>query len=123
MMMMEPLPFKEENGKSVLTGVCFLSCGCGNVIARWASVQQSLINRLPQGKPKTSHIINNWLDQNGLKEKWPMLKLHQYGIVVGETAKGFEMVNIMEGTTQSVVDKVAKLIQEDRTWRAQSSTN
>ena len=111
MMIKNELPFKEEDGKSCLTGVCFLSCGCGNVNARWATIAQNLATRIPQGKPKSSRIINNWLEQNELKKRWPVLKNHQYGIVVAETDQGFEMVDIMSGATSKVIENIASLIR------------
>lgn len=108
------IPFKREGDKVLLTGPVFLSCGCGNVIARWASLQQNLATRFPQGKPKSSKIISDWLEQEGLKEKWPELKQHTYGLVVAETPDGFEAVNIMGGATSEVLKKIARLIERNK---------
>lgn len=108
------LPFKREEDKVRLTGPVFLSCGCGQVVARWATVSQNLATKLPQGKPKASKIITEWLQQENLKEKWPVLSQKQYGVVVGETDKGFEMVNIMDGVAMKVAEKVADLIKRSK---------
>lgn len=109
-MIVQQLPFVREDDKVKLTGPVFLSCGCGNVIARWASIQQSLSHKLPQGKPKSSKIITDWINQEGLNEKWPVLKLHNFGIVVAETENGFEMVNIMSGAPTKAAEEIGKLI-------------
>ena len=110
-MIITQLPFEKDGDKIKLTGPVFLSCGCGNVTARWATVQQNLITKIPQGKPKSSRMINDWLTQEGLKEKWPVLKQHTYGIVVVETTAGLEMVNVMTGTTNKTAEQIADLIK------------
>lgn len=108
------LPFVEEGDKVKLTGPVFLSCGCGNVTARWATIQQNLSHRIPQGKPKASKIIHNWISQQNLD--WPELKKHTFGLVVGETSKGLEYVNIMGGATNKVAEKVGDLIRRSNEW-------
>lgn len=110
------LPFTEENGIVKLTGPVFLSCGCGQVIARWATVQQNLAHRLPHGKPKASRIIAKWIEQNELTKKFPILKKHQYGIVVAETEDGIEGVDIMPGTTMSTAEKIGDLIRRSNDY-------
>ena len=110
-MMIPQLPFKEEEGKIIITGPVMLSCGCGNVTARWATLQQSLATRLAQARPKASRIVNDWIVQEGLKDKWPELKQHTYGIVVAPTDKGFEKVNIMGGATANVLQQIGDLIR------------
>ena len=110
-MMLPQLPFVDTEHGIRLTGPCMLSCGCGNVVARWATLQQQLATKLPQGKPKASKIIYKWIEQENLKAKWPELKMHNYGIVVACTDKGLEHVNIMEGTTPSVLNKIGDLIR------------
>lgn len=122
-MMIPQLPFEREGDKVKLTGCCMLSCGCGNVIARWASVRQNLSTKIPQGKPKSSKIIHDWIVQNGLFDRWPVLKLKQYGVVVGETEKGFEMVNIMSGAAPKVAQDVANLIKRNKEWTINQSSN
>lgn len=106
----QPLPFKEVDGKTELTGPVFLSCGCGNVTARWASVQQNLATKIPQAKPKSSRMINDWLNASGLKEELPVLKQHQYGVVVVPLEK-LEAVDIMPGTTMGTAQRIAELIR------------
>lgn len=109
-MIIPKLPFVREGDKIRLTGPVFLSCGCGNVTARWASIQQNLATRLPQGKPHSAKIIDEWLKQEGLYE-WPVFKLHTYGLVVGETDKGFEYVNIMAGAPSKAATDIGELIK------------
>lgn len=110
MMVRPPLPF-ESGEKIKLTGPVFLSCGCGNVTARWASVQQNLSTKIPQGKPKSSKIISDWLTQEGLRDKWPELKQHTYGLVVVETENGFEKVNVMGGAVMKVAEQIGQLLK------------
>ena len=109
------LPFRREADNTVtLTGPVLLTCGCGNVTARWANIQQGLATRLPQGKPKSSKIISDWIKQNNLEEKWPILKQHTFGIVVGETDNGFEMVNVMVGAPTKTAEDIGKLISRSK---------
>lgn len=104
------LPFIKEGDQVKLTGPCFLSCGCGQVIARWATIQQNLVARLPHAKPKSSTIAKEWIKQNKLDEKYPILKQKLYGVVVAET-DGIEAINIMEGTTMKTAERIADLVR------------
>ena len=113
-MIIPKLPFVREDNKVKLTGPVFLSCGCGNVTARWANIQQNLVTKIPQGKPKSALIIDEWLKQEGLYDKWEILKLHTYGAVVAETDKGFEMVNIMVGAPTKAASDVGDLIKRSK---------
>lgn len=109
------LPFERAlSGRIVLTGPVLLSCGCGSVTARWATLQQQLVTKIPQGKPKASKIINDWIIQERLKEQWPELKQHTYGIVVARTDKGLERVNVMGGATNSVLQQIGQLIERSK---------
>ena len=105
------IPFIEEEGRIKLTGPVFLSCGCGNQIARWATLQQSLATRIPQAKPNASKIVAKWIEQENLKTKIPQLAKHNFGVVVGETENGFEYVDIQEGATNKVLEKIGDLIR------------
>lgn len=116
------LPFHKEGDKVILDSIVFLGCGCGNVVARWATIQQNLAARIPQAKPKSNKTVNDWLIQEGLKEKFPILKQHQYGLVVAETEKGIEGVNIMGGATMNVVNQVADLIRRSNEYRRSNKT-
>lgn len=111
-MIIPQLPFKEENGKVILTGPVLLTCGCGTVTARWATLQQQLATKIPQGKPKSSKIIYNWIQQEGLK--WPELKQHTYGLLIAETVNGLEYVNIMAGATVTVLQKIGQLLERNK---------
>lgn len=108
------LPFKREGDKVVLTGPVFLSCGCGNVTARWATVSQNLATRIPQGKPKASKIITEWIQQENLKEQYPVLTQKQYGVVVVKVGGELEVVNIMDGVSMKVAERVANLIKRSK---------
>ena len=116
------LPFTQDDKGIHLTGPVMLSCGCGNVIARWASVAQNLSTRLPQGKPKSSKIIHNWLVQEKLSDKWSELKQHSFGLVVAQTERGWEKVNIMDGATMKVAEKIGQLIKENNEYRRNHQT-
>lgn len=121
-MIIPQLPFSQDDKGIHLTGPVMLSCGCGNVVARWASVAQNLATRIPQGKPKSSKIIHNWLIQENLSDKWPELKKHTFGLVVAQTENGWERVNIMDGTTMKVAEKVGQLIKENNEYRRNHQT-
>lgn len=111
------IPFEKDGDKIILTGVVFLSCGCGNVVARWATVQQGLVHRIPQVKPKSTRLAADWLTQEGMREKYPIFKLHQFGAVVGETENGFEAINIMDGVSTKVTANIADLIRRHNEYR------
>lgn len=123
-MIITQIPFREEGDRIVLTGPVFLSCGCGNVIAKYASVAQNLSTRLPQAKPKSSKMVTRWLVQEKMSEKYPILKQHQYGVVVAETEKGFECVDIMTGAAPKVAEQIGQLLRRSAEWtRRQLSNN
>ena len=119
---MQPLPFERKEDKVVLTGPCFLSCGCGNVTARWATVCQSLAFGIPQGKPKASRIIHDWIYQEKLEDKHPVLKQHTFGVVVAETENGIEAVDVMNGATPKVAEKIGQLIRSHNEYRRNNQT-
>lgn len=111
-----PLPFERKEDKILLTGPCFLSCGCGNVTARWATVAQGISTNIPQGKPKASRIIHDWMAQEGLWSN-PIFKQHTFGAVVAETENGIELVNIMDGATPKVTEKIGQLLRRHNEYR------
>lgn len=121
-MIIPMIPFTKEGNKIFLSGPAFLSCGCGGVVARWATVQQSLPH-IPHCKPKASRIVHDWLTQEKMWEKYPILKQHQFGVVVAETEKGFELVSIMEGTTFKTAEKINQLIERHKEWMSKQSSN
>ena len=121
-MIIPALPFSQDDKKIYLSGPVMLSCGCGSVVARWASVAQNLAARIPQGKPKASKIVHDWLTQEGLWDKWPELKQHTFGIVVAETENGWEHINIMVGTTMKVAERVGELIRRNNEYRRNNQT-
>lgn len=110
-MIIPQLPFERREDKVALTAPVLLTCGCGSVTARWANIQQNLSTRIAQGKPKSSKIISDWIKQEGLDAKWPVLKLHTFGIVVAVTDKGPEMVNVMSGAPIKVAEEISALIK------------
>lgn len=110
------IPFVEEGDKVKLTGPCFLSCGCGQVVARYASLQQSISTHLPQAKPKASKLVAKWVAQEELTKKIPQLTKHTYGVVVAETENGIEGVDIMGGATSKVAEKIGDLIRRSNEW-------
>lgn len=115
------IPFKEENDKIKLTGPVFLSCGCGQVTARWATLQQQIATNIPQGKPKSSKMIWKWIQQELPEER--QFKQRQYGVLVAETDKGFELVDVMAGATPKVLEKINDLIKRNKEWTARQSSN
>lgn len=110
------IPFVEEEDKVRLTGPVLLQCGCGSVVARYATLQQSLSTRLPQAKPKASKIVAKWVAQEELTKKFPQLAKHTYGLVVAETENGIEGVDIMGGATSKVAEKIGDLIRRSNEW-------
>lgn len=110
----QPLPFKEVEGKTELVGPVFLSCGCAGPVARWASISQYLATRIPHAKPKSSRMISDWLTESGLREKFPALKQHQYGLCVAPVEGGYDGIDIMVGTTTGVAQRIAELIERSK---------
>lgn len=120
-MFSQQLPLEKRGDKIFLTGPIFLSCGCGNVTARWASVQQNLATKIPQAKPKASIITKEWLIQEKLKEKYEILNKHQYGVVVAETENGFDLVDIMLGAAPKMAEQVGQLLRRHKEWKQKQS--
>ena len=118
----QPLPLVKEEDRIKLAGPIFLSCGCGNVTARWATVAQNISTQLPQGKPKASRIIHDWMTQEGLWGKYPVLKQHTFGVVVAETDNGIEIVDIMNGATPKVAEKIGDLLRRSNEYRRNNQT-
>lgn len=92
----------------------FIVHNCGNVTARWASISQNLATRLPQAKPKSSRMISDWLTESGLREQFPALKQHQYGLCVAPVEGGYDGIDIMVGTTTGVAQRIAELIERSK---------
>lgn len=113
-MIIPKIPFEYAGDKIIITAPCLLTCGCGQVTARWASLQQQIPTKIAQGKPKSSRIINDWIIQEGLTKQWPELKQHTYGLLVAETDRGFEKVNIMAGATPAVLQQIGSLIERSK---------
>lgn len=89
----------------------FVVHNCGSTTARWASIQQNLSTRVPQAKPKSSRMVNDWLTESGLREKLPVLKGHQYGVFVVPVGGELEALDIMPGTTMGVAQRIGELIR------------
>ena len=106
------LPFEQNEGVVTLTGPVLLGCGCGSVTSRWSIVQGAIETKVAQAKPKASVMVHSWIAQNNLTAKFPVLNKHTYGVVVIPVGKDFEMVNILEGTTNDVIERVKKLLNK-----------
>ena len=121
------LPFtRDSENKVTLTGCCLLSCGCGNVIARWANIRQNLVTKIPQGKPKSSRIIYDWIELGVLMQQ-------NFGSIIGQYGKKAEIIarkmletdsvhflgsdvhrpNSVYKNMPKILEKIQKIIGED----------
>lgn len=96
-------PFLLEGEKTILSRPVFLYCGCAQATARWATVQPQLKKRYQQIRPANLQLAKNWLTDNGLYDKYPMLKQHIFGAVV---APDMTVVDIMSGATPDIIDRI-----------------
>ena len=111
------IPFHKEGDKVILDNVVFLSCGCGSQTARFATIQQNLLTRIAQVKPKASQIAKQWIEQEKINVKYPILTKHQFGLVIAETENGWEGIDIMGGATMKIVEQIADLIRRHNEFR------
>lgn len=114
--MMHPLGgnFVAKDDHIEMLRPAFFSCGCGSITARLGSVLQFTkihSNQLDQVRPAALKIAKDWLAQEGMYEKCPLLKQHVYGVFI--SPKG-EWVDINQGTSQSVAERFQKLYDEYR---------
>lgn len=98
--------FTNKDGVVVLTEPVLLTCGCGSVVARWATLRQFLPH-IPEVKPKTSKLVVKWIEENDMYNKCPLLKLRTYGVVVSPDGK---WIDTMSGATMKVVEEVKRLL-------------
>lgn len=111
-----------KNGDKVeLRGPVFLSCGCGGITAKWASVQQNLSTRVQQVRLKANKLAYQFVEQEGLKEKIPELKLHQFGVVIAWTENGIESVNITTGASPNVATKISVLLKRNKEYEQRNN--
>lgn len=117
-MMRPQIPFKQEGDKVILEAPVFLSCGCGSQTARWAAIQQNLVHRIAQVKPKSTKLAKDWMVQEKIADKYPIFNKHQFGLVVAETEEGWEAIDIMGGATLKVAQQIADLIRRHNEYRS-----
>lgn len=90
------------------------SCGCGSVTSRLGAILQFVdvrSNQIDQVKPKAMTIAREWLTQEGLYDKCPLLKQHVFGVLI--SPKG-EWLDLNQGTPQSVAERFKKIYDEYR---------
>lgn len=105
----------------VLKGPVFLQCGCGPVIAKWASVKQFLSTRIPEAKPKSNRVAAEFVEQEKLEEKIPALKLHQFGVVVARTEKGIEFVDVTPSAAPNTAMKISVLLKRNKEYEQRNN--
>lgn len=88
-----------------LTETVLLSCGCGSVISRWATLR-GFLPAIPEVRPKSFKVAVKWLEENDMYTKCPLLKLRTYGVVVTPEGK---WVDITGGATMKVVEEIKRL--------------
>lgn len=110
--------FFKVGNKVELRGPVFLSCGCGSVTAKWASVQQNLTTRIQQVRLKSNKLAYEFVEQEKLKEKIPELKLHQFGVVIAWTNDGIDFVNISTGASPNVATKISNLLNRNKEYES-----
>lgn len=98
-----------DGDKVELTEPVLLSCGCGSIIARWATLRQ-LLPKIPEVKPKTSKLVVKWLEENDMYTKCPLLKTRTYGVVVSPDGR---WVDINSGATMKTVEEIMRLVSKE----------
>lgn len=104
--------FVKEDDHIKMLRPAFFSCGCGSIISRLGSVLQFVnlhSNQLPQIKPNASVIAKEWLKQEGMYDKCPLLNQHVYGVFITPDGK---WLDISQGTTQNVAERFKALYDE-----------
>ena len=110
--------FFKVGDKVELRGPVFLSCGCGNITAKWASVQQNLSTKIQQVRLKANKLAYQFVEQEKLKDKIPELKLHQFGVVIAWTNEGIDFVNISTGASPNVAAKISNLLNRNKEYES-----
>lgn len=110
--------FFKVGDKVELRAPVFLSCGCGNITAKWASVQQNLSTKIQQVRLKANKLAYQFVEQEKLKDRIPELKLHQFGIVIAWTNEGIDFVNISTGASPNVATKISVLLNRNKEYES-----
>lgn len=110
--------FFKVGDKVKLRGPVFLSCGCGSITAKWASVQQNLSTKIQQVRLKANKLAYQFVEQEKLKDRIPDLKLHQFGVVIAWTNEGIDFVNISTGASPNVASKISNLLNRNKEYES-----
>lgn len=107
--------FKEENDKIVMTAPTFFSCGCGGITARLGSVLLYVnlsARQLNQVKPAAHRIAKEYLEQEHLYDYIPVLKKHQYGVLIDNklTDGKHRWVDVSQGATLEVAKRFREIL-------------
>lgn len=108
---MYPSVFRKED-KIIMLRPAVFTCGCGSITARLGSVLNfaGLSSRtVDQVRPQALKIAKEWLAQEGMYDKCPLLKQHVYGVLI--TPSG-EWLDINQGAANIVGEKFAKMYKE-----------
>lgn len=101
-----------KTNKVTMLRPAVFTCGCGSVTARLGSILQFVnirSNQIDQIRPNAIALAKEWIQQEGLYEKCPLLKQHVFGIFI--TPKG-EWLDLNQGTTQDVAERFRKIYDE-----------
>ena len=107
--------FKEENDKIVMTAPTFFSCGCGGITSRLGSVLVYVnlsARQLNQVKPAAHRIAKEYLEQEHLYDYIPVLKKHQYGVLIDNklTDGKHRWVDVSQGATLEVAKRFREIL-------------
>lgn len=101
--------FIKNDGHVTMLRPAFFTCGCGSITSKLGSVLQYCnikSNQLDQVRTVQSPIAKEWLAQEGLYDKIPLLKQHVYGVLI--TPDG-DWLDISQGAPVNVAERFQKM--------------
>lgn len=107
--------FEERDGKIEMLAPTFVSCGCGSVRARLATVLQYVkmsARQLNQVNLPGSTIAKRYIEQEGLYDEIPLLKKHTFGVLIDNklTNGKHKWVDINAGASTAVAAKFREIL-------------
>lgn len=110
-----PFFTRNEDNSITLNTPIFITCGCGTITARLSSVLQFInmsSRSLNQVKIRQHKICKEWLEQEGLYDKIPLLKQHTFGILISNKKVNgeYKWVDIQSGTTTNVAERFKDIL-------------
>lgn len=107
--------FEERDGHIEMKAPTFVSCGCGSVRARLATVLQYVnisARQLNQVNLPASAVAKRYIEQENLNKEIPLLKNHVYGVLIDNklTDGKHRWVDVNAGATTEVAKKFKEIL-------------